>query len=249
MKGHFTFEATPLATITSFFPDLNALIAYSRSSWAVVKPAYVSSLGKKTRQHKYAERTLAAMNGNRLNTLQQEILVNICDSHVSEPSKSRNHAEKQPTVDLVLVVREDKHGRRRLLQTFKQINHLCLLLYVFHLLNDVHTRCSSSTDIDENRLYQGLLCKVADLGRHRSREKKGLTLVLEKGHYVPDVVLETHVDHPVGFVETQEPAIPESIRARDGNAIRVGGAHLQRSRLNFFFSSISCSRPGVATTM
>lgn len=69
------FEAMELATMTSFLPVLNALIAYSRSSWAgwssSHKPLGVVGVPS-------TKRTFTTVNGHRFDSLEQEVLLNVC---------------------------------------------------------------------------------------------------------------------------------------------------------------------------
>jgi hypothetical protein len=44
------------------------------------------------------------------------------------------------TINFVLVVTEDNNRRRRLLQTFEEVQHLGFLLDVFNFLNDLFRR-------------------------------------------------------------------------------------------------------------
>lgn len=82
------------------------------------------------------------------------------------------------TVDLVLVVAEDDHGRRGLLQALEQIHHLGLLLDVLNLLDDVQVGRTGSTDVDEDGSDERLLREVLDRLRHGRREEQGLSLGL-----------------------------------------------------------------------
>ena len=71
-------------------------------------------------------------------------------------------------------------GRRCLLQTFKQVHHLCLLFHIFNFLNDVHIRSTGSTNIDQDRVDEGLLSEVLNFTGHGSGEEKGLALILDR---------------------------------------------------------------------
>lgn len=69
------FEATELATMTSFLPVLKDLMAYSRSSWAGVRGEInvmnVSDEGLEK------ARTFTAMNSHSVDSLEQQVLVDI----------------------------------------------------------------------------------------------------------------------------------------------------------------------------
>lgn len=158
--------ATPDATMTSFLPVLNDLMAYSRSSWAVER----ASSQHETRQEGPARtswgRTLAAVDGDGLDALEKEVLLDVCaggrPSEVrpkarspSLPSKAQNNKQKKRrrTVDLVLVVGKDDGRRGRLLEALEEVDHLCLLLDVLDLLDDVERRGAGAADVDDDGLH------------------------------------------------------------------------------------------------
>jgi hypothetical protein len=102
------------------------------------------------------------------------------------------------------------------------------LFDVLHNLQDVQISCTGSSNVDEHRLNQRLLCKVLNFTGHRSREKECLTLALfveilrvdkrvclvklsylEETHDVSYVILESQVDHSICLVHAKVLAIVE----------------------------------------
>jgi hypothetical protein len=119
------------------------------------------------------------MNSDCLNALEEKVLLNICGKPTRNQRLSASETTtRRLTIDLVFVVAENNGRRSRLLQALKQVHHLGLLLDVLDLLDNVHTRGSRSTDIDNDRLDQSLLSKVLDTLGHRCREEERLALVL-----------------------------------------------------------------------
>lgn len=59
--------------MTSFLPALNDLIAYSRSSWA----ARDLSVGSRGQEGMNQRRTLAPVDGDRLDALEQKVLLDV----------------------------------------------------------------------------------------------------------------------------------------------------------------------------
>jgi hypothetical protein len=91
------------------------------------------------------------MDGDGLDTFEKQVLLDI--------------------VHLILVIAKNDDGRSGLLQAFKQIDHLGLLLDIFDDLQDVEVGSTRSTDIDKYGTDEGLLREILNLSRHRSGEK------------------------------------------------------------------------------
>lgn len=81
-----------------------------------------------------------AVNGNRFDTLQQQILVN--------------------RVDILFLFSEYKHGRRCALQTFQEIHNFCFLFHIFHFLRYIHRCGTSSSHIYRYWFYQSWSRKI-----------------------------------------------------------------------------------------
>jgi hypothetical protein len=90
------------------------------------------------------------VNGDSLHTFKQQVFLNICEyCSISADAQSLVITDGLLlTVDLVLVVTEDDYGWWRLLKTFEKVKHLCFLLDVFNLLNDLSTHRNLSADAD-----------------------------------------------------------------------------------------------------
>ena len=73
------------------------------------------------------------------------------------------------------------YRRRRLLQTLEEIDDLRLLLDVLHLLDDIKTCGSGSTDVDCDGLHKGTASKRLDLLGHRGTKEQRLSLRLMGG--------------------------------------------------------------------
>lgn len=131
--------------------------------------------------------TLGTVDRNGLNTLEQEILLNV--------------------INLVLVVAEDDDRRWCLLQTLEEVHHLGLGLDVLDLLDDVHVGGTRTTDIDQDGVHKRLLCEILDLARHSRREQERVALIFEVRHDTAHIVLEAHVDHAVRFVHAEVLAV------------------------------------------
>mmetsp|Transcript_49533 Transcript_49533/g.105967 ORF Transcript_49533/g.105967 Transcript_49533/m.105967 type:complete len:231 (+) Transcript_49533:524-1216(+) len=129
----------------------------------------------------------ASMNGHHLDTLEEEVLMNI--------------------VDIGFVLAEDQHRRWGLLQTFQQVHQLGLLLHIFDFLDNIQVRCTSTADVDDNGIDKGRLREVLDFPRHSRTEKQRLTLPPEVVQCVADLFLEAEVHHAIGLVHTEVPAL------------------------------------------
>lgn len=85
------------------------------------------------------KRTLASVDSDGLHAFEQQIFLDIYTPSFSITLiiSQNDNVKEQPTIDLVLILTEDDNRRRSLLQTFKQINHLRLLLDILNDLQDV----------------------------------------------------------------------------------------------------------------
>ena len=126
---------------------------------------------------------LAAVNGHGLDALHQQVLVY--------------------GVHVLLLLGEDEHRRRRLLQALQQVRYARLGLDVLDLLDDVGAGRTGATNVHRDRLDEGTLGEVLYLLGHCGREEERLTLRLEVGDDVAHLFLEAHVDHAIGLVEAQ----------------------------------------------
>ena len=130
------------------------------------------------------------------------------------------------------------------MKTFQEVNHLRFLLHVFHNLQYVQISCPSTTDVDEHRLNERLLREILDLFRHRCGKQQSLTLSLE---HVSSCTATDNIASTLKklIIWRTSSSNPRSIMRSASSMQR----YLQLSSVRRRFSSISMSRPGVATTM
>src|SRR5215204_4170472 len=72
------------------------------------------------------------------------------------------------------------------------------------MLRDRVDRGRRPSDFHANRLMEELADKPANLWWHSRREKQGLRFAREELHDPLDVRNETHIEHPVGFIDYED---------------------------------------------
>lgn len=84
-----------------------------------------------------------------------------------------------------------------------------MLLHPDDLLRDVLRRGADATDGQEDVVLEEVSSQHLDLFRERGREHERLAIARLRHRVLlddaPDLRLETHVEHSVGFVQHQEP--------------------------------------------
>ena len=144
-------------------------------------------------------RTFASMDANSLNSLQQQVLVNI----INFCFLFRENQHLQSTQAYIYTLTPHPHTITPshpctththswysiacthwgwgLLQALEQVHHPCLLLDVLHLLDDVQAGSASTTHIHCHRVDKGTPGKALDLLWHGCTEQQGLPLALIEG--------------------------------------------------------------------
>mmetsp|Transcript_48848 Transcript_48848/g.139856 ORF Transcript_48848/g.139856 Transcript_48848/m.139856 type:complete len:568 (+) Transcript_48848:151-1854(+) len=125
----------------------------------------------------------AAVDRHDLDALQQQVLVHV--------------------VHVRLVLAENQHGWRGLLQALEQVDQLRLLLDVLDLLDDVQVCRTCTAHVDDDRVHQCGLGKVLDLPWHGGTEQERLALTAKVVERVADFLLKAEVNHPVSLVHHQ----------------------------------------------
>ena len=128
--------------------------------------------------------TFRSVDCDGLDTLEQEVFLYICTSQQDK----RGVATHARTVDLVLVLAKDDHGRRRLLQTFEEVDHLGFLLDVLDDLEHVQVGSARTSDVDKHGPDKRLLRKVLNLARHRGGKEERLALALPLQNIRPNTM-------------------------------------------------------------